>query len=184
MPVYIAMLRGINIGPHKRMKMEKLRASSEALGFEAVKTYIQSGNLVFRAGKLRPEALSKKLEEQIVRDFGFSSDIIIRSKAEFDEIVTGNPLLRERALDQSKLHVLFTREAPSPAAIRKLESLTLEPDKVRHAGQEIYFYFPNGVSGSSLWKHPLDRVLEVPGTMRNWRTVVTLCEMASQCAQS
>jgi len=176
------MLRGINIGPHKRMKMEKLRASSEALGFEEVKTYIQSGNLVFRAGKLRPEALSKKLEEQIVRDFGFSCQIILRSKEEFEHIVTGNPLLGERALDESKLHVVFVRETPSPAAIRKLESLTLEPDKVRHAGKEIYFYFPNGVSGSSLWKHPLDRVLEVPSTMRNWRTVITLREMAAKCA--
>src|SRR5215469_9831858 len=182
MPVYIAMLRGINIGPHKRMKMDKLRASCEALGFEAVKTYIQSGNIVFRAGKLRPEALSKKLEERIVRDFGFSSEIIIRSKEELEQVVTGNPLLRERALDQSKLHVVFAREAPSPAAIRKLESLTLEPDKMRHAGKEIYFYFPNGVSGSSLWKHPLDRVLEVPSTMRNWRTAMTLSEMATECA--
>ena len=182
MPIYIAMLRGINIGPHKRMKMERLRASCEALGFEQVKTYIQSGNLVLRTGKLRPEALSKKLEERIVHDFGFSSDIIIRSKKELQQIVTGNPLLRERGVDQGKLHVVFAREAPSPAAIRKLESLTLEPDKVHHAGKDIYFYFPNGVSGSSLWKHPLDRVLEVPGTMRNWKTVTTLCEMAAECA--
>jgi len=176
------MLRGINIGPHKRMKMQKLRASCESLGFEAVQTYIQSGNLVFRAGKLRPEALSKKLEERIVHDFGFSSDIIIRSKDEFERVVTGNPLLRERGIDESKLHVVFARAAPSPAAIRKLVSLTVEPDKVRHAGKEIYFYFPNGVSASSLWKHPLDRVLEVPGTMRNWRTVIALLEMAAECA--
>ena len=182
MPVYIAMLRGINIGPHKRMKMEKLRGSCEALGFEEVKTYIQSGNIVFRARKIRPQALTKKLEEQIVRDFGFSSDIILRSKEELEHIVTGNPLLKERALDRSKLHVVFAREGPSPAAIRKLESLTLAPDMMRHVGQEIYFYFPNGVSGSSLWKHPLDRVLEVPITMRNWRTVITLSEMAAKCA--
>ena len=182
MPVYIAMLRGINIGPHKRMKMEKLRASCEELGLEKVKTYIQSGNLVFRAGRLRPEALSKKLEERIIRDFGFSSDIILRSKEEFDEIVTRNPLLRERGVDESKLHVVFAREAPSPAAIRRLESVTLQPDKVRHEGTEIYFYFPNGVSGSSIWKHPLDRILEVPSTMRNWRTVMTLCGMAAECA--
>jgi len=176
------MLRGINIGPHKRMQMQKLRASCETLGFEQVKTYIQSGNLVFRAGKLRPEALGKKLEERIVHDFGFSSDIIIRSKEEFERIVTGNPLLRERGIDESKLHVVFAREAPSPAAIRKLVSLTVEPDKVRHAGKEIYFYFPNGVSGSSLWKHPLDRVFDVPGTMRNWRTVIALSKMAVECA--
>jgi uncharacterized protein (DUF1697 family) len=80
MPVYIAMLRGINIGPHKRMKMEKLRACCERLGFVDVKTYIQSGNVVFRAPKLSPAALSKKLGECIVKDFGFTSEVISRTR--------------------------------------------------------------------------------------------------------
>ena len=62
--------------------------------------------------------------------------------------------------------------------MKKLQELTLAPDRVRALGNEIYFYFPNGVSGSSLWKHPLDRVLTVAGTMRNWNTVNKLYEMA------
>jgi uncharacterized protein (DUF1697 family) len=181
MPVYIALLRGINIGPHKRMKMEKLRASCEGLGLAGVKTYIQSGNIVFQAPRLTSAAVSKKIEERIVKDFGFSADVIVRSKEELSKIIQKNPLLKEPGTDPTKLHAVFLAEAASPGAVAKLESLTKPPDKLRHSGKEIYFYFPNGVSGSSLWKHPLDKVLSVSGTMRNWKTVTTLHEMALAC---
>jgi uncharacterized protein (DUF1697 family) len=178
MPVYIAMLRGINIGPHKRMKMEKLRASCEGLGFAKVKTYIQSGNVIFRAGKLSSGALSKKMGECMVRDFGFSADVISRTRDEMKRIIDDNPFVKERGMDVSKLHVVFLPHAPTAAALKKLLELTLLPDRVHPSGSEIYFYFPNGVSGSSLWKHPLDKVLSVAGTMRNWNTVNKLYEMA------
>jgi uncharacterized protein (DUF1697 family) len=181
MPVYIAMLRGINVGPHKRMKMEKLRASCEALGCQQVKTYIQSGNVVLQAAKLSASSLAKRIQERIVADFGFASDVILRTREEMQKIIQGNPLSKEEGIDSSKLHVVFLSEAPAPPAVKKLESLTLAPDRVRHSGKEIYFYFPNGVSGSSLWKHNLDRVLSVTGTMRNWNTVNKLNEMASEC---
>jgi uncharacterized protein (DUF1697 family) len=182
MPVYIAMLRGINIGPHKRMKMEKLRASCEAIGFDGVKTYIQSGNVVFKAPKLLPAALSKKLGQCIVKDFGFSCEVISRSREEMKSIIDNNPFMKERGVDPSKLHVVFLSEAPLAAALNKLRDLTLAPDRTHSSGKEIYFYFPNGVSGSSLWKHPLDRVTGVAGTMRNWKTVTTLYQMAMEVA--
>src|SRR5437867_3049604 len=159
MPVYIAMLRGINVGAHKRMKMEKLRASCEALGCQQVKTYIQSGNVVLQAVKLSASALTKRIEERILADFGFSSDVILRTREELQKIVKGNPLLKEEGIDSSKLHVVFLSESPAAEAVKKLEMLTLAPDRVRLSGKEIYFYFPHGVSGSSLWKHNLDRVL-------------------------
>jgi uncharacterized protein (DUF1697 family) len=178
MPIYIALLRGINIGPHKRMKMENLRASCEGLGFAGVKTYIQSGNLIFRAPKLSPAALSKKLGECIVKDFGFSAEVICRTREEMKRIIDGNPFIKECSIDLSKLHVAFLSEAPSEAALKKLQALTLPPDRTRSSVNEIYFCFPNGVSGSSLWKHPLDRVTGVPGTMRNGNTVNKLYEMA------
>ena len=179
--VYIALLRGINIGPHKRMKMEKLRASCEALGFKSVKTYIQSGNIVCQAGKLSSDAAAKKIGAQIVKDFGFVADVIARTDEEMKQIVTGNPLLKDPGVDASKLHVVFLSDTPPPESIKKLEAIVKLPDKARHKGKEIYFYFPNGVSGSSIWKHNLDRVLGMSGTMRNWNTVNTLHEMATEC---
>lgn len=181
MAAYVVLLRGINIGPHKRMKMEKLRATCESLGFKNVKTYIQSGNVVCQSGKLSSAAAAKKIEAQIVKDFGFSADVIARTGDEMKHVVMGNPLLKETGVDDSKLHVVFLSEAPAAEVIKKLEAIVQRPDKVRHKGKEIYFYFPNGVSGSSIWKHNLDRVLGISGTMRNWRTVNTLYEMAAEC---
>jgi len=180
MPIYIALLRGINIGPHKRMKMEKLISTCAACGWADARTCIQSGNVVFKAPKGSPDSLSKKLEAQILADFGFSSDVIVRSREELQEIVAGNSLLRVRAADPQKMHVLFLSSRPEPAAVKKLQALTLAPDQVRVADTEIYFYFPNGVSVSSLWKHSLDKVLGVSCTMRNWNTVTKLHEIAEE----
>lgn len=179
MPIYISMLRGINVGAHKRIKMEKLRSSCEALGFEKVRTFIQSGNVIFEAEKVSPTAISETIEKQILSDFGFSVDVISRTRDELAKIIRNNPLLKEKGLDPSKLHIAFLSEAPELAALKKLELLTLPPDRLRYLGKQIYLYFPNGVSGSSLWKHPLDRVLSVTSTMRNWNTVNQLCDIAA-----
>jgi len=179
MSVYIALLRGINIGPHKRLKMERLRNSFEELGFRQVKTYIQSGNVVF-AGNGPRASLCKKIEEGLERDFGFSVPVMLRTREEMEKVIRGNPLLKEKGVDAAKLHVAFLSDAPSAAAQDKLQALTLAPDRACCLGKELYFYFPNGVSGSSLWKHSLDRVLAVTATMRNWNTVNQLCAMAKE----
>ena len=181
MPIYISLLRGINVGANKRMKMEKLRGSCEALGFGEIATYIQSGNLIFKAAKLSADAVSKKIEKQIECDFGFHADVITRTAEDLKKIIASNPLLKQPGTEESKLHVVFLPAAPSAEGVEKLESVILPPDRVRVARSEIYFYFPNGVSGSSLWKHNLDRVLGISGTMRNWNTVNKLLEMAEKC---
>jgi uncharacterized protein (DUF1697 family) len=181
MSVCIALLRGINIGPHKRMEMEKLRGSCAALGFKNIKTYIQSGNLVCQTGKLSADAAARRIEARIQKDFGFSAAVIARTASEMKRIIEGNPFLLEPGINIAKLHVVFLPGALSSASIKKLESIVLAPDKIRHQGKEIYFYFPNGVSGSSIWKHNLDRVLGISGTMRNWKTVNTLHQMAGEC---
>jgi uncharacterized protein (DUF1697 family) len=181
MPIYVAMLRGINVGGNKKIKMDKLRSSFEALGLEQVKTYIQSGNVVFKTAKVSPVALSRKLEERILGDFGFSVSVISRTVDEIQNTIANNPFLNQPGIDLEKLHVAFLSEAPTPAALKKLAELTLAPDRSRSLGKEVYFYFPNGVSGSSLWKHPLDRVLSVEATMRNWKTVNALHQMCLDC---
>lgn len=180
MPVYLSMLRGINVGPHKRMKMEKLRGCCESLKFTGVKTYIQSGNIVLQAAKTNPAQISKKIEAQIAKEFGFHADVITRTKEELGDTVRKNPLLQEEGIDESKLHVVFLLDKPSNEAMRKLESIILSPDRVRFRGREIFFYFPNGVSGSSLWKHNLDKIMTISGTMRNWNTVHALDRMAAE----
>src|SRR5260370_8732933 len=164
MAAYIAMLCGINIGPHKRIKMDRLRESFEALGLDRVRTYIQSGNVVFKAGKISPTGLYKKIEERLLNDFGFPVPVILRTRDQMEKTIRGNPLLKEKDIDPSKLHVAFLSEAPGSAALGKLEALTLAPDRARCLAKELYWYFPTGLSGSSFCNHPLDRPSPVPPT--------------------
>jgi uncharacterized protein (DUF1697 family) len=179
--VYAALLRGINLGPHKRVKMDELRKSFEALGCEQVKTYIQSGNAVFKAGKGSPAALQKKIEERIVHDFGFSVSVVLRTSLELAKTVAGNPFLKQRGVDPEKLHVTFLSDVPRAAALKKLAEYTLPPDQSRCLGKEIYLHLPNGFSGSSLWRVPWEKALGVVTTTRNWRTVNTIYQMCQDC---
>jgi uncharacterized protein (DUF1697 family) len=181
MPVYISMLRGINVGGHKRIKMDQLRNSLETLGLNNVKTYIQSGNVVFRAGKTSPSALSKKIEIKIASDFGFPVSVISRNSEEMETIVNSNPFLKAPGIDREKLHVAFLAHPPAASALKNLEALMLAPDQSRCLGTELYLYLPNGVSGSVLMKTPLDRILAVVTTTRNWKTVNTLHQMCWGC---
>ncbi len=181
MATYISMLRGINVGGNKKIKMEQLRKSFEALGFEQVKTYIQSGNVVFKTGRVSPITLSKKIEVRILGDFGFSVSVISRTVDEMAKAIESNPFLKEPGIDPQKLHVAFLSDAPAPEALKKLETLTTAPDKSRCCGKEVYLYLPNGVSQSFWMKTPLDRVLSVVTTTRNWRTVNTLHQMCQDC---
>ena len=181
MPIYVAMLRGINIGPHKRVKMDDLRKSFEGLGFDQVKTYIQSGNVVFKAGKGSSAALGNKIEDRIVSDFGFSASVIVRTSAELGEIVAANPFLKQRGIDLEKLHVTFLSEIPAAPALKRLAEFTVAPDQSRCVGRDIFLHLPNGFSGSSLWKVPWEKALAVVTTTRNWRTVNAIHQMCLDC---
>jgi uncharacterized protein (DUF1697 family) len=181
MAIYISLLRGINVGGHKQIKMDKLRASFEALGFESVMTYIQSGNVVFKTGKRSSAGLSKRIEERILSDFGFSVPVTCRTAVELGRTIANNPYLKEPGIDPEKLHVTFLSAAPAAAALKKLADLTVAPDRFHCFGKEIYFHLPNGVSGSVLMKSPVDRVLAVVPTTRNWKTVNQLYALSLDC---
>lgn len=183
MPIYVSMLRGINVGAHKRIKMTDLQRSFETLGCEQVKTYIQSGNVVFRS-KLSARGLTGKIEQQLADDFGFSVSVVIRTVEEMCAIVDGNPFLKreKRAIDPARLHVMFLSDTLGADALKKLADLTTAPDQCRCVGNHIYLYLPNGVAGSMLMKRPLEHILAVTTTTRNWRTVTTLHHMCKDCA--
>src|SRR4030095_10597916 len=102
MPTHVAMLRGINVGSGKVVKMERLRASFAALGFGGVRTYVQSGNVVFESEQKSATGLSKKIEEKIQRDFGFTVPVLVKTSKEIAQTVNDNPLVKEKGIDHSK----------------------------------------------------------------------------------
>src|SRR5438132_12293449 len=99
------MLRGVNVGGKKIVRMENLRASFEALGVGRVKTYVQSGNVMFEVPKTSSDDLSKAIAEKISEDFGFPIPVVVRTSDDMGQIVGGNPFLNDRRFDPSKLHI-------------------------------------------------------------------------------
>jgi uncharacterized protein (DUF1697 family) len=182
MPVYISLLRGVNLGPHHRMTMEALRESFEALGFEQINTYVQSGNVVFKGARQSLSGMSEKIGAKILADFGYTVPVITKTAEEMENAVRHNPFLKEKWIDVSKLHVSFLWDTPAAAALRKLESLPVRPEQFRHAGREIYLYCPNGYANCKLSNNILERVLSVGVTTRNSKTVNHLHQMAQDYA--
>lgn len=175
------MMRGINLGPHKRVKMEALRKSFEAIGLKHVQTYIQSGNVIFKAGKISNAALRKKIEKQITSDFGFTSLTILRSQDELGKVIGANPFLKQAGTNHEGLHVIFLSEPPETDVLKQLQGLTKTPDESCCLGQEIYLHLPNGFSRSSMMNNPIERKFLGQATTRNWRTVNNIYQMCLDC---
>lgn len=180
MPAYIAMLRGINVSGQKIVRMERLRQTCAALRFRSVETYVQSGNIVFQDEKRSPASLSKSIAEAILRDFGFSVPVLVKTSKEMGHVIEGNPFLKERDIDRSKLHVTFLSEAACRNGLKRLEALATGADRFFAGGREIYLYCPGGYGKTKISNTTLEKTLSVGATTRNWKTVETLFQMASR----
>jgi uncharacterized protein (DUF1697 family) len=180
MPSYVAMLRGINVSGSKPVKMEALRASFEALGFKNVRTYVQSGNVVFEAREPAAAPLGPKIGARIKRDFGFDVPVMVLGAAELARVVEENPFLKQRAqvADVTKLHVTFLAAAPAAVGLKKMEGLSSGNDAFRCLGQTIYLHCPQGYGRTKLSNNVFERALGASATTRNWKTVTTLAAMA------
>jgi uncharacterized protein (DUF1697 family) len=181
MVIYIAMLRGINVGRGKVVKMEQLRTSFAALGFGEVRTYVQSGNVVFESER-KPAELTRTIEAKIQCDFGFTVPVLIKTSTELVQIVRDNPLLRVKGIDVSKLHVTFLSNAPPKTAASVLEDLATTRERFRILNREIYLYCPDGYGNSKLTNTTIEKKFSLVATTRNWRTVNALLEMADSSA--
>jgi uncharacterized protein (DUF1697 family) len=177
MPAYVAMLRGINVGRGKIVKMERLRASFEALGFGGVRTYVQSGNVIFESRRKPSAILSKQIEERIRCDFGFAVPVLLKTSKEMEQIIRGNPLLKEKAIDHSKLHVTFLSDAAPKTAFNDLKALATNRERVRVLNREIYLSCPDGYGRTKLSNTAIEKKLSTVATTRNWRTVNALLGM-------
>ena len=176
---YVALLRGINVGGRHKLLMRELAAMFVEAGCEDVRTYIQSGNVVFRADPSLADGLSARITTAIAASHGYQIPVVIRTAADLARVVRGNPFLADGA-DPTKLYVGFLAEAPDPAKVARLDPDRSPPDAFVVRGDEVYLHFPNGVARSKLTNNYLDRTLGTVSTIRNWRTVCKLHEMASR----
>jgi uncharacterized protein (DUF1697 family) len=175
--VHVALLRGINNMGSRRLPMKDLAAIFEAAGCEDVRTYIQSGNVVYRAGKALARRTPDLVQAAIADEFGFDVPIVVRTAADIEIVASGNPFLAQGA-DPKTLHVAFLRDRPDRAKIASLDPDRSPFDSFVVRGREIYLHLPNGVAGSKLTTQYFDSRLDTISTARNWRTVLTLQKMA------
>lgn len=172
----ISMLRGINVGGHNMIKMEALREMYGSLKFEDVRSYVQSGNVVFATKEKDLKKIAKKIEDAIEAQFACRPDVILRTVDEMRDAIARNPFTGDR--EPAKLHVDFLAGEPGKEAKEKIRAIKVGPEELILDGRELYIYYPNGAGQSKLTGAMLDKALQVRGTARNWNSVRKLLEMA------
>ncbi|HZQ95082.1 MAG TPA: DUF1697 domain-containing protein [Candidatus Sulfotelmatobacter sp.] len=179
MPVLISMLRGVNLGPHNRIKMDALRALYESLGFESPRTYVQSGNVIFRTKEKNTKKVAAKIQDAIEESFKFRPAVILRTADELREAIAATPFGR-RDLHPGKILVTFLADDPPADAAAKLAAWKSFPEEFHLAGRELYIHFPNGAGKSKLPWSQVEKFLKVPGTARNWNSVRAMLQIAEE----
>jgi uncharacterized protein (DUF1697 family) len=174
------MLRGINVSSQKKIKMDELRALYQSLNLDNVRTYIQSGNVIFTCSFSNTIELTNTIEKKIQEIFDFSVSVIIRTNLEMKNVLENNPFFEKRKEDITKLHVTFLSDTPSETDVNSIHQLVIEPEEAYVHGKEVYLYCPNGYGKSKLSNSVLEKKLRVSATTRNWKTVNNLYELSNE----
>ncbi|RWB52287.1 MAG: DUF1697 domain-containing protein [Mesorhizobium sp.] len=176
--IFVALFSGINVGGNRIVKMAELKSFFEDLGFTGVATYVQSGNVVFRAKKVDAAALTNELEAAFEKKWGFNSRIMVRDAGWFERLVKDNPY-PEVAGEPTKLHAYVLEREPTAEETKRLAEKCTGPERFEIKGDVLYLHAPDGV-GKSVFANLIPRTLKVPSTARNWRSVLALLDMAGK----
>ena len=172
---YVILLRGINLGKARQVGMPRLKEVLTDRGHGAVRTHLRSGNVVLDS-PLGEQKLAADVRSAIEDEFGFEVPVVVRTGEEIAAVVAGDPFATE-ATDPARYLVTFMAEAPPRDKIDALPKADVGDYLVR--GRELYLWLPDGIQNTPLASWRWDRLLGVPGTARNWNTVVKLAELAS-----
>ncbi len=178
MPVFISLLRGINVGGNKKIKMADLKDLYASLGFTKVKTLLQSGNVVFESETRDSDQLAQQIETAIEGHFGFQVRIIMRTAAELKSIIERNPFSEKALAEPSKLLVMFLLEQLDASKLEAVMESYEGPEQLHLKGRELHIFYPEGMGRSKL-----DRTLgkvKMVNTGRNWNTVTKLLAIIEQ----
>lgn len=176
----LALLRGINVGGNNKLPMRDLAEIFESAGCANVRTFIQSGNVIFTAGSKICDTLAARVASEISGRFGYRTPVILRTAAQLRQIVSGNPFLTSAEAPEDvlkTLHVMFLADTPAPPRTALLDPDRSPPDIFAVRGQEIYLRLPNGAGNSKLTNAWFDSRLATVSTSRNWKTITSLLRM-------
>lgn len=177
MTTYVALLRAINLGKKNKVKMAELRSFLNSLGIKDAQTYIQTGNIIFDSN-LDAETLTDMLENKLEERFGFSIPVMLRTSSEWYGIVELCPYADNSLTGEQSIHISFLGMTPSEHALNNLENYQNEKDTYQLNGREVYILYGQNPHKSNLQQHL--QKLNVPATLRNWRTVLKLESMLKE----
>jgi uncharacterized protein (DUF1697 family) len=177
---HVALLRAVNVGGNNPVPMKALAALFEKAGCRDVRTYIQSGNVVFTPpSRGAPAKLPSMLASRIEDTFGFRVPVVVRTADELRAVVATNPLLKKKGAEIDRLFVGFLADQPDAARVASLDPNRSPPDEFVVKGREIFLHFPKGVGKTKITNVWLDAKLGTTSTVRNWKTVLKLVEMSA-----
>jgi uncharacterized protein (DUF1697 family) len=177
MKTYVALLRGINVGGHKKILMADLKAHLEELGWEGIQTYIQSGNIIFRWIDDNPGQIAQAIKQKLQDKYGFEVPTLVLDAGKLMNIINNNPFIRDPETAHERLFVTFLLSAPRSDLARKLRELEQTNEQFVLDGEIIFLYYPDGYGSAMVNNNTFEKTLQVEATTRNWKTISKLYEM-------
>lgn len=174
--IYTSLLRGINVGGNKTVKMDVLKELYESLGFKNIKTLLNSGNVIFES-KDSVAKLEKIIEANIIQKFGFEVGVVVVGFEQLKKIIKANPFKKEEQKDPSHLLMMFLKDDPNEKTLNEFKKSYDGPEKFNLGEKVLYIYYGTGMAKSKLTNVLLEKKLETIGTARNWNTANKLVEL-------
>jgi uncharacterized protein (DUF1697 family) len=176
---YISLLRGINVGG-KTLKMDGLMEVYESLGLRDVRSYIQSGNVLFNTQNDDAGSVKKALQNRIRSRFGLEVTVVMRNRRELQSIIERNPFIGSGGREINRMHVTFLEESGKRQLPESLRSDMDTNDEFRMIGTEIYLYCPGGYGITVFSNSFFEKMLGVRATTRSWNTATELWRIANE----
>lgn len=180
MPTRIALLRSINVLGKNMIKMPELALAFEKAGFKQVRTYIQSGNIIFETEEESGDVLSEKIRDLIAKQFGLTIQAVVIAPRELSDIVSQNPFAKKPGIDLSKQHVTFLDREADPMKAEKLLSYNYPPDEIIIGSRVVYVHCPEGYGRTKYHNNFIEKKLSANATSRNWNTCQKLLEISRE----
>jgi uncharacterized protein (DUF1697 family) len=179
MKTYISLLRGINVGGKRIIKMDFLKLMYEDLGFEKVKTFIQSGNVLFKSGIELKTQIENLIYDKIIKETGFDVDLQIIELEDYKRIIENNPFEKENR-DIAFMHISFFKTKAQASDIEIITKNANYGEEFAFSPEAIYLYLPQGYGRSKLTNSFFEKLFKVSVTTRNWKTSKELLRLAEE----
>ena len=174
MKTYIALLKGINVGGHKKVPMAELRDLLAKSGFQNVQTYIQSGNVIFKSSE-ETKNLEDKIQNAISSHFGFEVSIIVKTNAELQLIFDSCPFENAK---KEKSYFIMLNKIPERNLIEEVDKISYDDEEIVIINNCLYFYCSKGFGQTKFNMSTYERKLNLVGTSRNYNTMVKLLSLS------